>query len=170
VWETDLVIMLRCLIGDAIAPYTYEDDRLITILVIAAKYLQHEIALDESYTVNIDEETITPDPMGPPEDVVFTTLVVLKAGCLLDKAKMRDNARKSGVSVRVGPSSVNSSNSSPLYALLLKEGPCGLYAKAKFDFDFTDLKVMRALITPATGPNISTGPRLTSFGDGSYRP
>lgn len=144
-WQDELLIMLRFLIGDFAEPHIYDDDRLVSTLVIAAKYVQQDVALDISYVVDIDTEEIDPDPMG---DEVFATLIVLKAGCLLDQAKARDNARKSGVSVRVGPSSVALNTASPLYELLLSEGPCGLYDRAKFDFSFTNLKALRALVTP----------------------
>lgn len=160
-WDVDLTLMLRYLINDIDDEPTYSDARLKTLIVIGASYVVQECTLDTSYTVSIDLETISPDPTAEPEDKDFITLTVLKAACLLDQANYRTRLRLGGASVKVGPSSVTQNNGNA-YKDLIGLGPCALYAQAKFEFELGNLKTMRAIIGPATGPSIGF------FGDDSY--
>lgn len=150
-WDVDLPLMLRYLIND-IDGSTYSDARLKTLIVIGASYVVQEVSFSTTYTVNIDLETISPDPTSP-EDKDFNTLVVLKSACLLDKANYRTALRLGGASVKVGPSSVTQNNTAA-FKDLIGLGPCALYDKAKFEFEVGDLRTMRFIIGPASGPSI----------------
>ena len=62
-WQTDLLTMLRNVIFDVDdTDYTYTDNRLKEMLVVAARLVTQEIAFDTDYTVTISTTGISPDP------------------------------------------------------------------------------------------------------------
>lgn len=151
-WQTDWVLMLRYAIGDISDTPTYTDARLLTTLVIAASYVVDDIYFPIQYIVDTDNETINPDPTN---DNDLTVLTVLRAACLIDEGNLITAARKAGVSIKIGPSQVQTDHGQvESIKTLLELSACALYLKAKADFEFGNMFAYRAILSPAVGPNI----------------
>ena len=73
-WKTDLVLMLRSLIGD-LDNAKFTDERLKQILVFGAYNVINDADFSQTYSVDVGEVTISPDPIsqGDPD---LTTLTV----------------------------------------------------------------------------------------------
>lgn len=105
-WDTDMIVMLRSVLGDYTEPYTFCDNTLIDLLITAAVSVVTSVDFDRTYTVDVSDRSITPDPTAS-NDQSFQVLVVLKAACILAKGQQRLKAEYGGVSIKDGPSSIN---------------------------------------------------------------
>ncbi len=89
-WDTEIVTMVRYLINDYSASPTYSDDNLQTYILISAQYVQQENSFDASYTTNIDNLTLKPDPtVGAGRDEAFLWLVSLKTACGILRSELK---------------------------------------------------------------------------------
>lgn len=126
-WETDLILMLRVMIGDLIPVPKNTDTYLKRVLITAGILVENDILLSNDYIFDISNMTITPDPVVL-NDIVFKALVPLKASCILNQADFRI-ALSQGISVRDGDSALNTSVSFGGYRDILQLGPCSAYSK-----------------------------------------
>ena len=63
------------------------------VVVVAAMNVNREVSFTETYSVDIVNETISPDPTVESSlDNDFTALVALKAACILDQSTYRTKA------------------------------------------------------------------------------
>lgn len=171
-WQTETVFMLRQYINDVDPTnYTYEDVRLTQVLVVAAKYVSHDVPLvRKAYTIDVGSITITPDPADDPEDVAFLTLMTLKAGCLLDGASLRDKARQEGVKAQLGPSIIQVTGQASVYKDIMngKNSPCGMYEQAKREYmTGADIMPYRSVLNPYTSDG-NPGKYWASPGDSFF--
>lgn len=151
-WTTDWVEMLRYRIGDFASPQTYSNSDLLSTLAIAASIVVQEIYLSTQYTVDVDGESIVPDPSG---DNDFAVLTVLKAACMLDTANLIAKARISGISLKIGPSNVSADGVNS--AKTIKDlSACAEFDAAKAAYGFGNSLAGRLIIGPANGPDIPT--------------
>ena len=167
-WQTDLLTMLRNVIFDVDdTDYTYTDNRLKEMLVVAARLVTQEIAFDTDYTVTISTTGISPDPTDSTDanSKAFENFIVLKAACLTDQSSLRTKALAAGVSARIGPAAITTNPSVRGFDLLMKEGPCATYEKLKWDYEMGDAKAIRAILSPFVGNTFD--PR--SLGGGTAR-
>lgn len=98
-FETDVLTMLRHLTDDVECTYTYSDDRLLTLIFVAASYVNMDMGA--SYTISLANQTISPTP-----DSTFINLVSMKAACLLLKSIATSYA-KQDFKFQDGPASVD---------------------------------------------------------------
>ena len=75
-WQTEIPIIVRTLINDWEDQPVYSDERLLQVISVAAKYVQFDVVLDNTYTVDVSNPTITPDPTEN-QDEIFIALVSL---------------------------------------------------------------------------------------------
>jgi len=150
--------MLRLVIYDApddVDDRVYTDARLEELIVVAANLVIQEMAFSNTYTVDIAATSISPDPITQ-KDTVFQNMVVLKAACLADQSTLRTRAQQAGITAKVGPASISTSNSLNGYALLLEQGPCATYERLKWEYEMGDAQAqqaIRAVLSPFVGPN-----------------
>jgi hypothetical protein len=83
-WRTDLVLMLRSLIGD-LDRAKFTDERLRQIIVVGAFNVINDADFANNYTVDVGAVTISPDPVTQ-KDTDFTILTLYKAAADLMKA------------------------------------------------------------------------------------
>lgn len=123
-WENDLVMMVRSILGDLDdSNYTYTTERIKQIIVLAAFEVINVASFINDYNVSIIDKTISPDPITT-EDKDFTLLVAYKAACSILTYEMKNNCI---YSIKDGPSSVTVNSTSSL-----KEGKksvCDMYDK-----------------------------------------
>jgi len=103
-WKTDLVLMLRSLIGD-LDNAKFTDERLKQILVFGAYNVVNDADFSETYSVDVGEVTISPDPISQ-NDTDFTTLTVYKSACILLGSEVKTEAANA-ISIKDGPSAID---------------------------------------------------------------
>lgn len=101
-WELVIPQIIRGLINDLVPPYTYSDGRLEELIIISSHLLLNEITFDTTYTVSIQELTISPDPAT---DIGFINLVALKSSLIIIFNELKVSAAQS-VSVIDGPAKI----------------------------------------------------------------
>ncbi len=129
-WSTDLVLMVRVLVGDINIPQTYTDQYIQRVLITASMMVDIEVPLGYDYTYDISALTISPDPIVK-QDSVFISLIPLKSACILVQGEFKQ-ALGQGIKVRDGDSAIDTSVSFKGYRDILELGPCAAYEKLKW--------------------------------------
>ncbi len=124
-WQDVLVTAVRALSNDTGSPPNFSDDRIIESLLISALVVSAEYSSAITYTVDLNGKDITPDPIDQ-NDVPFTTLIILKAACILT-INAYTGAAGNGISIRDGDSQIDLSKAFKGYADIILLGPCKSY-------------------------------------------
>lgn len=142
-WQTITLKTLRALLFDYTVPYTYSDDELTDLLIIAASYVRREGGF--SYTVDIVNETITPDPS---EDSNFLDLTCLKVCCMVDMAGARIS-QAGGYLIKDDTATVDFRDKAKHSIELLKNGYCNIYNQSIKEFLHDNISATaQAIVTP----------------------
>jgi len=149
-WQTELTTMVRTLINDATKPYQFTDDRIIQTILVAGKYLQFDVSLDHTYSIDVINKTITPDPTDD-DDEIFIILASLKAACLVDQGTLRTKAAMEGVRASLGPASLSVGGAAAGWAMILEHGPCKLYDDLVEHWDVANASAIAAVLGPFSG-------------------
>jgi hypothetical protein len=106
-WQTDAVIVLRPMIGDLSAPFTYTDATLETFALAAAKQVVGRLRLGATYVVNLDAAKITPDPTSQGvSGESFMNLIEMKAKANVLESEAK-RAANQAIAIKDGPSSID---------------------------------------------------------------
>jgi hypothetical protein len=154
-WQVEITSIVRQLIGDAVAPYTFSDSRLQGTIVVAAQLVNQEVAFLNTYTIDIPNSGISPDPTSIPEHA-FTNLVSFRTACLIDGSTFRTKAAQAGISVKTGSHSISTGGQLDGYKYLLEHGPCKVYAEAKWEYETSNSNAGRAILGPFAGINFDS--------------
>ena len=158
-WQTNMVPIVRGLIFDLTTPYIYDCTRLEELICVAAVLTMQELDFNISYTVDLSEVSITPDPSDA-NDEDFVALVSLKTACLISQGEHRDAAKRA-ISVKDGPSFVDTKDKAK-HLGVLAEGACSAYTRAKTNYQIGDGSLGRAIVGPYNAGNSSdTGRRFS---------
>lgn len=122
-WDTELVEMLRSEIGD-FEEESYTDSRLRKILTHAAYSVNQRAKFINSYTVDTDNISITPDPLVL-NDYDFAVLTVMRAVCIVLTGEARTKGGNA-VSIKDGPSSFDNKDAGKNTIELMKNA-CKAY-------------------------------------------
>lgn len=144
------ISIVRVLINDLGDIPTYDDERLQTVIVVAAHYVAQENDFDTDYSVDVSGEDITPSPLN---DDRFINLTCLKAACLLDQGLYRTKALLAGVRAKCGPAELETNNVLKGFLDLLSAGPCKAYEDMKFQGSFGQLRNLKAVLSPFINKN-----------------
>jgi hypothetical protein len=149
-WQNTLTTMVRTLINDSVAPYQFSDDRIQQTILVAGKYVQFDVVLDHSYSIDVVSGSISPDPTED-NDEIFIILTSLKAACLVDQGTLRTRAAMDGVRAALGPASLSVSGSASGWEMILKHGPCKLYDDLVEHWDVANASAIAAVLGPFSG-------------------
>ena len=149
-WQNELTTMVRTLINDAIEPYQFSNERIIQTILVASKYVQFDVVLDHTYTVDVVNLTISPDPTDD-NDEIFIILASLKAACLVDQGTLRTKAAMEGVRASLGPASLSVGGAAAGWEMILKHGPCKLYDDLIEHWDVSNASAIAAVLGPFSG-------------------
>jgi hypothetical protein len=149
-WKDELTIMVRTLVNDIGETYTYSDERIQQVIVVAAKYVQFDVVLDNTYTVNVSVPDISPDPTDNNDDI-FIALVSLKAACIVDQSTFRTKSAMEGVRASLGPASLSVAGQSAAWRTMLELGPCAAYDELTSHWDVKEATAIRAVLSPFVG-------------------
>lgn len=151
-WQTEISTITRVWINDLDSSPVYSDDRLLQLILVAAKYVKLEVNLDNEYNINFDTASITPDPTSI-NDESFIGFVSLKAACLLDQSTFRTKAVNEGIKAALGPASLSVGGNLAGYETILNQGPCALYEQLKLDYEIGNISLFQAILSPFAGNN-----------------
>lgn len=149
-WKKEITTIVRVLINDLTAPYTYSDSRLYQLITVSAKYVQFDVTLDHPYIIDVVNPSITPDPTAD-DDNIFISLVSLKAACLVDQSSLRTKAAMEGIRAALGPASLSVAGSLTGIKMLLETGPCATYDELVSHWDVKEATNIRAVLSPFVG-------------------
>ena len=103
-WQVDMVLMLRSIIGD-LDGSSYTDERLKQVLVIGAYNVQNEATFMNTYTVSVGQVSLSPDPISTGASD-FAVLTVYKSACILIGSEVKTESCNA-ISMKDGPSAVD---------------------------------------------------------------
>ena len=150
-WQNTSLIMLRTMLNDAgCDTVRYTPQRLDDLLITSAYLLPLEINFTNTYVVDVELRTITPDPINQTDGDEFINLLVLKAACVADEGNFRTAALSQGVSARIGPAALTTTSYGQYLGTLLNEGPCKAYSKLVevYNMGYDGSKIIRAVLSP----------------------
>lgn len=143
-WKIDLVLMLRSIIGD-LDKAKFTDERIKQILVVGAYNVLNDADFSETYTVNVAEISISPDPITE-KDTDFSTLTVYKSACILLGSEVKTEAANA-ISIKDGPSAIDlrgvTANLTNLYNDL-----CAKYDALLKTYQYNNTLVGQAILGP----------------------
>lgn len=92
-WQTEITQIVRNIIGDIdLSSPTYTDERIQEIILVSAQLLSTEVDFAQTYTIDVDELSLTPDPTTPTKDDGFINLVALRSACIIANSEFRTAA------------------------------------------------------------------------------
>jgi len=167
-WQLELPILIRSFINDFSDNPTYSDDRILQLSLVAAQHTLIDIEFINKYTVDIVNQTISPDPTTLDEkDVNFIGFVALKSACLFDQSSLRTRAQLEGISTTLGPAKLDVSPGLSGYKTIIEQGPCKMYQELKTQFVLGDASRVRAVLSPFVGNNFD--PQMLNNNSPDYR-
>lgn len=124
-WNSQMVIILRDMVFDTDpSAYTYTSARLEQALVNSAYWVYTKLDFAATYSIDVENVAITPDPTEDPIDYDFVALVCMRAAVLVLGSEIKTRALTS-VRVVDGPSSIDTTtvvqNLKPLYDAAVKQ-------------------------------------------------
>ena len=103
-----MTLIVRHLVNDLDSTnYTFTDDRLEESVLVSAQLASLEIDFDNTYTIDVDSVSLTPDPTSSGgKDDSFINLVCLKTARLLIGSELKTHSLNA-ISLRDGPSALD---------------------------------------------------------------
>lgn len=151
-WQLELPIIVRTLINDISDQPTYSDERLLQIISVAAKYVQFDVVLENTYSVDVSTSTISPDPTTIRDDI-FIGLLCLKSACIVDQSHLRTKAAMEGIKAAIGSASLSVGGSLAGLKMIIEQGPCAMYDELTSHWDVKDATAVKAIFSPFVGNN-----------------
>ena len=146
-WQDEMIITTRVLVNDLNTPYEFSDDRITQILVVSGKYVQFDVNLQHVYNIDVVNQTISPDPTVT-NDSIFTSLVCLKASCIIDQSTYRTKAALEGIRTALGPAQLSITGQSAAWKTMLDKGPCAAYDELTSHWDVKEATAIAAVLSP----------------------
>jgi len=143
-WKTDLVLMLRSLVGD-LDMTTYTDERLKQIIVAGAYNVANDADFTETYVIDITAVSISPDPVDK-KDTDFSCLTVFKSACILMGSEAKTQSTNA-ISIKDGPSSIDLRAVSKNYYILYKDF-CEKYEEILKTYQYNNTLVGQVILGP----------------------
>lgn len=169
-WQEEIPLITRVWINDLdeTSP-TYSDDRILQVITVAAQNVVREVSLINTYSIDVINSTISPDPtLNNTEDKDFVALVALKAACILDQSTFRTKAINEGIKTSLGSASLQVAGNLSGYKTLLDVGPCAMYSQLRTEFEIGNPSVVQAVLSPFVGNKFDPS-YVSSYYGGVYR-
>lgn len=166
-WQSEIVTIVRVWINDLGDSPTYSDSRIQQVIAVAAQNVIREISFTQAYTVDVVNETISPDPtLTASRDDDFVAFAAIKSACILDQSTFRTKAVNEGIRTSLSPASIDVRGNLRGYQTLLEIGPCAMYEKLRTEFEIGNPNVCQAVLSPFIGNDFD--PRNTSSAMGDF--
>ena len=107
-WQNEMTLIVRHLINDLdSSDYTFTDTRLEEAVLVSAQLASLEIDFENTYTIDVDSSSLTPDPTSSTnKDDSFINLVSLKTAHMLLGSELKTHSLNA-ISLKDGPSSLD---------------------------------------------------------------
>lgn len=147
-WQGQMSTMIRHIIGDVDpSNYKYSPYRIETTILVAAQLVTFDVDLPNSYTINIEQCKLLPDPTrDETRDNAFINLTVLKAGCIIIGSEIKTEAGNA-IAIKDGPSSIDLRGVSSTLHILYKD-ICSKYDKLLLDYKSGGTLAGQAVLGP----------------------
>ena len=147
-WQGQISTMVRHLINDVDATnYKYSAKRLETSILVAAQLLTTETDLAQSYSINVEQCELFPDPTdAETSDKDFIALTSLKCACLILGGEVRLEAGNA-ISIKDGPSAIDLRGVSGTLSVLYKD-LCEKYEQMLLDYRAGNSLAGHAILGP----------------------
>ena len=152
-WKTDLVLMVRSIIGD-LDKSKFTDERLKQILVVGAYNVVNDADFTNTYTVNVAEVSISPDPISE-KDVDFNVLTVYKSACILIGSEVKTESANA-ISIKDGPSAIDLRGVANSLHVLYKD-LCQKYDELLKTYQYNNTLVGQAILGPYSPGSMVVG-------------
>ena len=120
-WRSQIPLMVRHLINDLDQTnYKYSDDRIETSVLVSAQLLSIETDFINSYSIDIANSNLSPDPTLDPIDNAFINLAALKSACIIVGSELKTEA-SNAISIKDGPSAIDLRGVASTLAILYKD-------------------------------------------------
>lgn len=149
-WQTEIPIIVRTLVNDLGDQPVYSDDRVLQVIAVAAKYVQFDVVLEHSYSVDVANPNISPDPTED-RDEIFISLVSLKAACIIDQSTLRTKAASEGIRAALGPASLSVAGNLEGWKMIIDKGPCAAYDELTSHWDVAQATTAVGILSPFSG-------------------
>lgn len=150
-WQNTSLLMLRTMLNDAgCGEQKYNNSRLEQLLITAAYFLHIDLNFNTTYIVDVENNTISPNPIDQEDGEDFINFMVLKAACMADEGNFRNAALLQGVSARLGPAGLDTGAYGTYLRDFLTMGPCKTYGELRdaYNFSYEGKKIIRAVMSP----------------------
>lgn len=148
-WQSEMVRILRHLIADiSTTSPVYDNSRLEEVILVSAQLMQNELDFPQTYTVDVDERILSPDPTQNTKDASFINLVCLRGAVLVLGSEYKTSSTNS-IRVSDGPSSIDMTDVTR-NAKLLYDSALAALEKAKIDYRAGNSIAGEAVLTPYT--------------------
>jgi hypothetical protein len=159
-WQNEMVRIVRYLVNDLTAA-TYSDSRLEETILVAAQLQYASIDFDNTYTIDVDTLTLTPDPTTSPKDDWFINIICTKTASIILNSEAKTLAAQA-YRIKDGPSSIEVKGAYDA----VKEMADDLDEKLEkmiMDYKIGEGIGGHAIFTPYTQERISDGNPLRNF-------
>lgn len=166
-WSITLSTRLRLYIGDVAAPLTYSQLQLAQFIAIAAIQVANEVSLGNTYAINTDIPTISPDPITVANNGE-ANLFVMKAACLIGSSELRRDVSKFGFKVKDHLTEFDGREGMKARVESSKNF-CELYVAARHQWKLGNRAAGRAIMGPYTSAISQrfAGQHMLDWDDGS---
>lgn len=125
-WEVSMVTMVRAMIND-LDEATFTDEKIKTSIVTSGIVVGTEYDYSNDYIFDIEQLTITPDPVAVGDNDAVA-LMSLRSACLLDLNKYQTGIGQ-GIRVKDGSSEVDTTAGFGGFKDIIIYGSCKSYEK-----------------------------------------
>jgi hypothetical protein len=161
-WQNEMTLIIRHLINDLdSSAYTFTDSRIQETVLVSAQLVLTEIDFTNTYTVDVDALTLSPDPTTGTKDNSFIALVALKSACIITGSQLRTQSLSS-LALKDGPSSIDTRGIVAGLAIIYKD-VCEKYETAKMEYKTTN-SIGQAILGPYSPGSAVVGGRY-GYGD-----
>jgi len=149
-WQNEICVIIRHLISDLdSSDQTYSDSRLEETIVVAAQLLMEQIDFENTYTIDADSLSISPDPTtAGSKDNSFINFVSVKAAIIILRGECKKYANQS-FQIKDGPSSISVSDVFKNTKVMLDDMEQAL-AMAMIQYRIGNARAGVAILTPYT--------------------
>jgi hypothetical protein len=132
-WQGQMSTIVRYLIDDIDSDsYTFSPHRVETTILVAAQLTQMTVEFGKTYSVNVENCTLSPDPTVETEDHAFITLICLRAACIIVGSQIRSESGNA-ISIKDGPSAIDLRGVTNTLTVLYKD-LCEKYERAEMEY------------------------------------
>lgn len=119
-WRSQIPLVVRYLINDVDpSNYKYSDERIETSILVGAQLLTIETDFGETYSIDIANGNLSPDPVGI-KDNAFINLSALKTACIIVGSELKTEA-SNAISIKDGPSAIDLRGVASTLSVLYKD-------------------------------------------------